>query len=559
MTPVVTLLTILFLVIIINVSYGDIGDEQKLCPNKYFSVMAYDGQKFRIDAQFGPSYISYGRGGYYTIAMISYAHDNEHQHQSKSMSVLCHRKIFGTVDDQIQKGVAKQRKKENKNDPGNAPMLKAVCCIRQIFDDAIKNDKFPLLPQSIMEYIPKQITKSETKSDPETVISHVMHDQARGSKKIGSELVWKWLRFQLYKKGPFEYILAKAAESVTCHSFAKRMALKLTIEVGKRMRKKKVYICKEIRQPSLESHIAAISSKKGLTPLNQCYPSLEKCVTRNSLTVTVFLLGVQKGGVETEYYKMAYSKTGVFDVEKLFNHVDFSKIGPYQANEGDSYIVTYMSMNEFYKVILGTVADKKMYPAALFKWALASFCGSCPSHGINMQLDAIKVKEKRDALKEIKSNQIDVGVSIGLQVGSEAVGLKQTTELSFSYNRQWGTEATKEVAEQFSEGVQIQIQAQCNAFYLYHFELYVSSWDGTINQIPTKYFYCTDRATAPKCAPPLVSGVKDQGLSVCNGYDTDIDFDPSVKTAEQPAWKSDHNKDDPKYVYVLASNKVKKK
>eukprot|EP01083_Nonionella_stella_P308100 1085646_1 len=171
------------------------------------------------------------------------------------------------------------------------------------------------------------------------------------------------------------------------------------------------------------------------------------------------------------------------------------------------------SIHFFSALDLYEAGHKPQYSSLVPKWELGSFCASCPSTSLTVQ-----VSEKQ-ALTNKRRIAHTLSVSGGLKGGTEAV--EANVAVGYSYQR------AKEAARSLVSGQATTIKANCNGFSLWHWKMGIGTWGAGQVVVPTHLFYCTDRNKKPVCTPEAVLGALGAPQSTpCNGHDTDADFGP---------------------------------
>eukprot|EP01083_Nonionella_stella_P127695 386839_1 len=202
--------------------------------------------------------------------------------------------------------------------------------------------------------------------------------------------------------------------------------------------------------------------------------------------------------------------------------------------------VTHMSMDKFWKAV-GKPVPESAHITATVEWKLASFCASCPGTSVTITTSDKKVQTQKRRLQHARSH--NAGAKWIGGVGFPGVA---KTKFTITMSEGWTTSFFNELNEALSSGTSASIQAQCNGFYLYHFDVQIGSPRSEFVSIPTRYFYCTDKPYPPKCVPRLAghnpSGESESFLSVCQGDDTNHDFDiPDTNNDQDKAWRSFHS------------------
>eukprot|EP01083_Nonionella_stella_P262648 892920_1 len=126
---------------------------------------------------------------------------------------------------------------------------------------------------------------------------------------------------------------------------------------------------------------------------------------------------------------------------------------------------------------------KPQYSSLVPKWELGSFCASCPSTSLTVQ-----VSEKQ-ALTNKRRIAHTLSVSGSLKAGTgkpSPVTAEGTVAVGYSYQR------AKEAARSLVSGQATTIKASCNGFSLWHWKMGIGTWGAGQVVVPTHLFYCTD-------------------------------------------------------------------
>eukprot|EP01083_Nonionella_stella_P153727 494280_1 len=162
--------------------------------------------------------------------------------------------------------------------------------------------------------------------------------------------------------------------------------------------------------------------------------------------------------------KFAFSGDGIFNVETMA-------------------LCPLKSIHFFSALDLYEAGHKPQYSSLVPKWELGSFCASCPSTSLTVQ-----VSEKQ-ALTNKRRIAHTLSVSGGLKGGAQAgpVALEANVAAGYSYQR------AKEAARSLVSGQATTIKANCNGFSLWHWKMGIGTWGAGQVVVPTHLFYCTDR------------------------------------------------------------------
>eukprot|EP01083_Nonionella_stella_P155872 504160_1 len=197
--------------------------------------------------------------------------------------------------------------------------------------------------------------------------------------------------------------------------------------------------------------------------------------------------------------RFAYSTDGIFDLENFF-----------QKKEVSNMRVRYTSVLSLFDSMK---QPHPSYGVSSADWVLGSFCASCPSTSMTIQIT------KQDAAMNKK--RFEHAFSVGIK----GVGVSG----GYSYKN------IQETSKTLTNGQATTIKAECNAFYLWHYTLSIGTW-GTGNAvIPTQLFYCSDRQNPPTCKPRIS---KQPTGKTCSGHDVASDF--GEDDDGKPQWKSMH-------------------
>eukprot|EP01083_Nonionella_stella_P153726 494279_1 len=167
---------------------------------------------------------------------------------------------------------------------------------------------------------------------------------------------------------------------------------------------------------------------------------------------------------EVTQIKFAFSGDGIFNVETMA-------------------LCPLKSIHFFSALDLYEAGHKPQYSSLVPKWELGSFCASCPSTSLTVQ-----VSEKQ-ALTNKRRIAHTLSVSGGLKGGAQAgpVALEANVAAGYSYQR------AKEAARSLVSGQATTIKANCNGFSLWHWKMGIGTWGAGQVVVPTHLFYCTDR------------------------------------------------------------------
>eukprot|EP01083_Nonionella_stella_P168510 569090_1 len=204
--------------------------------------------------------------------------------------------------------------------------------------------------------------------------------------------------------------------------------------------------------------------------------------------------------------KFAFSGDGIFNVQTMA-------------------LCPPKSIHFFSALDLYEAGHKPQYSSLVPKWELGSFCASCPSTSLTVQ-----VSEKQ-ALTNKRRIAHTLSVSGGLKGGTEAV--EANVAVGYSYQR------AKEAARSLVSGQATTIKANCNGFSLWHWKMGIGTWGAGQVVVPTHLFYCTDRDDKPVCTPKAVLRALGGAQSTtCKGDDTDNDFGSHI--GQTTPWMSMH-------------------
>eukprot|EP01083_Nonionella_stella_P305940 1069345_1 len=196
--------------------------------------------------------------------------------------------------------------------------------------------------------------------------------------------------------------------------------------------------------------------------------------------------------------RFAYSTDGIFNFETLI-----------QDKNSNVRKVRYTSVLSLFDSMK---QPHPSYGVSSADWVLGSFCASCPSTSMTIQIT------KQDAAMNKK--RFEHAFSVGIK----GVGVSG----GYSYKN------IQETSKTLTNGQATTIKAECNAFYLWHYTLSIGTW-GTGNAvIPTQLFYCSDRQNPPTCKPRISKQHTDD---TCDGHDIASDFGEKDKG---PPWTSMH-------------------
>eukprot|EP01083_Nonionella_stella_P006136 17795_1 len=233
----------------------------------------------------------------------------------------------------------------------------------------------------------------------------------------------------------------------------------------------------------------------------QCSSSTE-CDTGivNDLVVFKIDCATRPHGVgwwdEVTQIKFAFSGDGIFNVQTMA-------------------LCPPKSIHFFSALDLYEAGHKPQYSSLVPKWELGSFCASCPSTSLTVQ-----VSEKQ-ALTNKRRIAHTLSVSGGLKGGAQAgvVAVEANVAAGYSYQR------AKEAARSLVSGQATTIKANCNGFSLWHWKMGIGTWGAGQVVVPTHLFYCTDRNKKPVCTPEAVSSALGGAqTTTCTGDDTGADF-----------------------------------
>eukprot|EP01083_Nonionella_stella_P006133 17783_1 len=194
--------------------------------------------------------------------------------------------------------------------------------------------------------------------------------------------------------------------------------------------------------------------------------------------------------------KFAFSGDGIFNVQTMA-------------------LCPPKSIHFFSALDLYEAGHKPQYSSLVPKWELGSFCASCPSTSLTVQ-----VSEKQ-ALTNKRRIAHTLSVSGGLKGGAQAgvVAVEANVAAGYSYQR------AKEAARSLVSGQATTIKANCNGFSLWHWKMGIGTWGAGQVVVPTHLFYCTDRNKKPVCTPEAVSSALGGAqTTTCTGDDTGADF-----------------------------------
>eukprot|EP01083_Nonionella_stella_P089754 250541_1 len=497
------IVTMLSALIMINLWLNQSAEANGLCP-RGFVFLLYEGEKTTLSSQqLGSIYVTFGRPRFYSLSMIRLIGDDN--------EFACDSKFFGSVsnvldnDDTEEYSHVSTRLKrfwQSKDREFETPKKrKNLCCICA-FKHAEKAEML-LFPTDYTQTI-------HTKTAEEWVIRSDKH------LKVGLN----WIQYTVAvgdKKRAIALALTSRYDS-TCETMMRDLNIEaLTFKHGGK------YVCKS-------KHVQLHDPIKG----EYCYPSLERCNTKHHSGLIVFLLNYRAvpGARPDQFIKAAYSVTGIYDVIELFKHMK-----PLKPSEMG--LVTHIPMYKFWEQV-----DKPLptyvHTTATVEWKLASFCASCPGTSVTITTSDKKVKTQKRRLQFAQTTNVQAKWTGGVGVP----GAK--TEMELGMGKSWTSSFFQELDEALSSGTTASIQAQCNGFYLYHFDVQIGSPRSEFVSIPTRYFYCTDKPYPPKCVPRLAghnpSGESESFLSVCQGDDTNHDFDiPDTNNDQDKAWRSFHS------------------
>eukprot|EP01083_Nonionella_stella_P229263 811680_1 len=208
--------------------------------------------------------------------------------------------------------------------------------------------------------------------------------------------------------------------------------------------------------------------------------------------------------------KFAFSGDGIFNVETMA-------------------LCPLKSIHFFSALDLYAPGHKPQYSSLVPKWELGSFCASCPSTSLTVQVS------EKEALTNKRRIAHTLSVSGGLKGGAQAgpVALEANVAAGYSYQR------AKEAARSLVSGQATTIKANCNGFSLWHWKMGIGTWGAGQVVVPTHLFYCTDRDEKPVCTPKAVlSALGGAQTTTCTGDDTDNDFGSDI--GQTTPWMSMH-------------------
>eukprot|EP01083_Nonionella_stella_P167986 565915_1 len=477
--------------IVINLWLNDIVQADVMCPSG-FEFLAYEGNSIDLPWSFHKAYVTFGRAGFYSLSIIS---ANE-----GTNSFLCDEtlgKVVNAFDEQdtMAMGNTGGFFKHTKPKLKSMEPQKSICCICAL--RKAEEARMLLFPPEYTTILSEQNAETRwTSSDlPEVPIGL---NWIEYNPKSGNPLTYDILTLSNDGRDNCGQILAdlkiKMDKRGTCQ--ARGLGLQTgTFQVHQPKTKTKTYL----------SALAGTG----------CYPSLTLCNTKNRMGLTVFVLTYTNRAQITQFIKAAYSMTGIFDVTTLFDDL----INTLETTStGTGYTIQYMTMYKFWNLVHKPL-PRDARTKANVEWRLAAFCASCPGTSVTITTSESKVVTQKNRVQHAFNVNAKAFLEGGVNAGLAEAKIR--TELGLG----WTGTFLNELNEALSAGTSATIRAQCNGFYLYHFDVRIGSKQTGFVSIPTRYFYCTDRPYPPICVP-YIAGYKEEeaGTIVCHGYDTNQDF-----------------------------------
>eukprot|EP01084_Bolivina_argentea_P126238 223550_1 len=467
-----------------------------LCPTG-FRFLAYESPAaVELDSTFGLAYVSFGNLHFYSVSVISTAH----LHGTRA-SFHCDRKYLARVTDVFEHetpakeaptGLARlksaAKKKPQLESMDQHPQLCCVCRVK----DAGKA-RMPLFP-------PLWFTKGQQSPSP----------------KLKQGRALNWLKYQPDGANGVKYnmlVINKHNADVLCSS---QPYFPTDAQASVRKSKAVYFNIHETTQT---------------VPYHPCFPTETTCDTQNQFSFTFFFLTLvtqEDISVTTRHIQAAYSTTGVFDAKALFAHL----IGVFDSEKYKGYSIKWLSAGELYKQWNVKLPEDAQIRGSA-EWRLVSFCAACPGTSVTVSMSDKKVITQKERIQRAISVGIKLNFAHELSPVSVGLSTKYTKAI---YN---------ELAETLATGTAVSIKANCNAFYVYQFDVKVGSKASGFSTIPTRYFYCTDRPYPPKCVP-RISGVKEEtetAIHSCKGYDLGVDYgaDETLDKEFKAPWRSLHS------------------